>query len=251
MQKDKKKQEKDISKYFLCKHPGCGKFFRTKFSMTRHTLTHNQEKKFECSFCHKKFSLEHNMKEHTNTHTNEKPFVCGVDGCQERFRQSGKLSLHRRTHPGFALKEYTPNSDFNKKVKVKASARQQEKETSMKGLETQKKRVITRCPEQNLLRQGSGATNATVSGNNEPILHKETTEPQKTGLTQKALEEHDKLMELTMPDGIFKFYLELMPNVTPLNIRPVLPIPEKISIPNSHEAITQLKLFELLEGKEQ
>lgn len=30
------------------------------------------------------------------THTREKPFVCGINGCQERFRQRGKRSIHQR-----------------------------------------------------------------------------------------------------------------------------------------------------------
>ncbi len=40
------------------------------------------------------------------THTGECPYVCGVNGCQLRFKQNGKLSLHRRTHPEYALKHY-------------------------------------------------------------------------------------------------------------------------------------------------
>ena len=30
------------------------------------------------------------------THTREKPFLCGINGCQERFRQRGKRSIHQR-----------------------------------------------------------------------------------------------------------------------------------------------------------
>ena len=30
------------------------------------------------------------------THTREKPFICGIDGCEEKFRQRGKRSIHQR-----------------------------------------------------------------------------------------------------------------------------------------------------------
>ena len=34
------------------------------------------------------------------THTREKPFVCGIDGCQEKFRQRGKRSIHQKEAHG-------------------------------------------------------------------------------------------------------------------------------------------------------
>lgn len=56
------------------------------------------------------------MKEHECIHTNSRPYVCGVNGCQMRFRQRGKLSLHRRKHKGYKMKEYTligKNKEFS------------------------------------------------------------------------------------------------------------------------------------------
>ena len=41
-----------------------------------------------------------------NVHTKAKPFVCGINGCQETFRQRGKLCLHRMTHKEYKKKEY-------------------------------------------------------------------------------------------------------------------------------------------------
>ena len=84
----------------------CDTIFTTKFSLTRHRLVHSKEKKYACRFCDKKFALNQYRKEHECIHTNEKPYVCGVNGCTERFRQRGKLSLHRRRHEGYQIKKY-------------------------------------------------------------------------------------------------------------------------------------------------
>lgn len=84
----------------------CDQIFTTKFSLSRHSLVHSKEKPFKCRFCDKRFALNQYRKEHECIHTNEKPYVCGVNGCQERFRQRGKLSLHRRRHEGYQIKRY-------------------------------------------------------------------------------------------------------------------------------------------------
>ena len=89
---------------YSCKH--CSKTFSTNFSLVRHQLVHTQIKPFQCAFCTKTFALAQYQREHEFIHTNLKPFVCGVNGCTESFRQRGKLSLHRRTHGGYTLKQY-------------------------------------------------------------------------------------------------------------------------------------------------
>lgn len=90
------------------------KKFTTKFSLTRHQFIHSNVKKFTWKYCPKKFALKQYLKEHEWIHTDDRPFVWGVGGCQMRFRQRGKLSLHRRKHKGYKMKEYTliRNSQF-------------------------------------------------------------------------------------------------------------------------------------------
>lgn len=84
----------------------CDKKFTTKFSLNRHQFIHSNVKRFQCRFCPKKFALKQYLKEHECIHTNDRPYVCGVNGCNQRFRQRGKLSLHRRKHRGYKMKEY-------------------------------------------------------------------------------------------------------------------------------------------------
>ena len=100
---------------YPCNNAGCGRLFKTKFALKRHLLVHTKDRSCVCRYCGKKFSLPQYMREHLYTHTREKPYVCGVAGCQERFRQAGKLSLHRRTHAEYCVKKY--NFKLNPKVK--------------------------------------------------------------------------------------------------------------------------------------
>eukprot|EP00831_Metopus_contortus_P020751 TRINITY_DN19181_c0_g1_i1.p1 TRINITY_DN19181_c0_g1~~TRINITY_DN19181_c0_g1_i1.p1 ORF type:complete len:151 (-),score=18.50 TRINITY_DN19181_c0_g1_i1:213-623(-) len=102
---------------YPCPFKDCNKLFKSKFALKRHALIHSTDKPYPCPYCGKKFSLPQYMREHTYTHTQEKPYVCGVNGCQERFRQAGKLSLHRRTHSEYQTKEY--NYSLNPKKKEK------------------------------------------------------------------------------------------------------------------------------------
>ena len=40
------------------------------------------------------FTLPQYLKEHENIHNNALPFTCEITGCNRRFKQWGKLSLH-------------------------------------------------------------------------------------------------------------------------------------------------------------
>ena len=100
-----------------CPYSECGKTLKSSFSLRRHVqLMHEQAKRFACRYCGKVFSLKQYLMEHEYMHTNELPFLCGVDGCPERFRQRGKLCLHRRTHEGYETRQYKyPDPEERKK----------------------------------------------------------------------------------------------------------------------------------------
>ena len=86
------------SKTFRCDYANCTKVFTTRFSLRRHYLTHLGIKEHQCQFCGKRFSLAQYLKEHIYIHTGEKPFMCRYPGCGKRFRQAGKLSIHKKLH---------------------------------------------------------------------------------------------------------------------------------------------------------
>eukprot|EP00826_Nyctotherus_ovalis_P003871 TRINITY_DN10801_c0_g2_i3.p1 TRINITY_DN10801_c0_g2~~TRINITY_DN10801_c0_g2_i3.p1 ORF type:complete len:204 (+),score=6.14 TRINITY_DN10801_c0_g2_i3:46-657(+) len=90
--------------HFTCPYPECARAFKTKYSMKRHLFIHTQDKRFLCPHCPKAFALPQYLKEHIFTHTKDRPYVCDVAGCNKKFRQAGKLLIHRRTHKEHALK---------------------------------------------------------------------------------------------------------------------------------------------------
>ena len=117
--------KKTSPRNFICIYPECSRAFKTRFSMKRHMLIHSQLKEYKCSYCEKEFALAQYLKEHIYTHTKVKPYVCGILGCNKAFRQAGKLSLHRRTHKEYILKQhdcqavYVDKNNRSKKVKSK------------------------------------------------------------------------------------------------------------------------------------
>jgi len=109
---------------FACPWKGCGRLFRAQFSLNRHMVLHTDAKKYGCRFCQRKFSLPQYLREHEYTHTKELPYVCGIAGCSMRFRQAGKLSLHRRTHPEYNSKKYDYTLNQEKRTKLRLKCRQ-------------------------------------------------------------------------------------------------------------------------------
>ena len=80
-------------------------------------LIHTQPHRFTCNYCDRSFILAQYLREHQYVHTKELPYVCGINGCNMRFRQAGKLSMHRKSHPEYSVKKY--NYELNKKRRTK------------------------------------------------------------------------------------------------------------------------------------
>jgi uncharacterized Zn-finger protein len=59
---------------------------------------HTGERPFTCPFlgCAKSFARPQALTKHIRVHTDERPFVCTI--CGDRFKQSGHLRVHSRTH---------------------------------------------------------------------------------------------------------------------------------------------------------
>lgn len=90
-------------------------------------VLHTDAKKYTCKICQRTFSLPQYLREHEYTHSKELPYVCGIAGCTMRFRQAGKLSLHRRTHPEYKPKKYDYSLNKEKRTRAKAKTLQQMK----------------------------------------------------------------------------------------------------------------------------
>ena len=83
---------------YSCDYGNCTNKYKTKYSLKRHYLTHMGVKQYKCKFCDKRFSLSQYLQEHMYIHTGEKPFTCKFPGCGKKFRQAGKLSIHKKQH---------------------------------------------------------------------------------------------------------------------------------------------------------
>lgn len=256
-------------KTFTCTVPECKKLFKTKFSLSRHLLTHTQDKKHECQECNKKFTLLQHLTEHMNTHTNQRPFVCGVDGCLRRFTQSGKLSLHRRTHPSYAVKKYETNSRLNSKrpltlgdsdaerlTPVEEVKRDQEMETFVENGKhsSEKKADPVTANERSYMRQESGQTVSSTAEregrkSEVTLLKSKASEDfcSPMRLTKEALELHDKAVEAEASSNPFIRYLECLESSIPIFLRPALPLPQQLhQNKSSNETVcAKVNLFEL------
>jgi hypothetical protein len=98
---------------FICDFNGWEKIFTTKYSLIRHNQTHKKKKDFKWKECEKTFSIRQNLIEHEFVHTGELPYLWNVNGWQERFRQRGKLSLHRQSHKTYNKKSYRSHAAIN------------------------------------------------------------------------------------------------------------------------------------------
>ncbi|XP_077987014.1 uncharacterized protein LOC144441333 [Glandiceps talaboti] len=78
----------------VCKE--CGKGFNERCTLKRHTRIHTNEKLFVCNECGKGFMQSCHLKSHARIHTNETPFVCKE--CGKGFCDDGTLMRHIRIH---------------------------------------------------------------------------------------------------------------------------------------------------------
>lgn len=91
----------DERKKFVCKHPGCGKFFRYKSEIVRHAATHSESRPFVCQHenCFKAFKRNDALENHIrSSHTKETPFVCPFPECGMKFTTHGSFRYHVLKH---------------------------------------------------------------------------------------------------------------------------------------------------------
>ena len=158
--------------YFVCPFETCGRRFCAQFALNRHLIVHSENKQYICEYCGKKFSLSQYLREHRYLHTNELPYICGISGCTMCFRQAGKLSLHRRTHPEYKLKKYDYSLNTNKRSK------RHKKQIIQKNEPMASKDIIKKevdVPKKNSIVDGSN--NLTQNMNAENKIEKQTLLP--------------------------------------------------------------------------
>ena len=72
----------------------CGKGFKSKAHLKKHSKSHTEERPFPCKECGKAFKEKHALKDHQRTHTGERPYACSE--CDKAF-SAGSLSPYEKT----------------------------------------------------------------------------------------------------------------------------------------------------------
>ena len=63
----------------------CGKDFSNQSALSKHKLTHSDERRFSCQLCGKSFKRQDHLNGHMLTHRDKKPYECDVDGCEKTY----------------------------------------------------------------------------------------------------------------------------------------------------------------------
>ncbi|XP_054714606.1 uncharacterized protein LOC129224210 [Uloborus diversus] len=78
--------------------PTCGKVFSNSSALTKHKLTHSDERKYVCQLCAKAFKRQDHLNGHMLTHRNKKPFECDAEGCGKSYCDARSLRRHKENH---------------------------------------------------------------------------------------------------------------------------------------------------------
>ncbi|GIX66669.1 mitotic deacetylase-associated SANT domain protein [Caerostris darwini] len=78
--------------------PTCGKIFSNSSALTKHKLTHSDERKYICQLCTKAFKRQDHLNGHMLTHRNKKPFECDAEGCGKSYCDARSLRRHKENH---------------------------------------------------------------------------------------------------------------------------------------------------------
>ncbi|XP_004607757.2 zinc finger protein 541 [Sorex araneus] len=86
----------------------CGKVFSSASSLSKHYLTHSQERKHVCKICSKAFKRQDHLTGHMLTHQKTKPFVCIEQGCGKSYCDYRSLRRHYEVQHGLCVLKEAP-----------------------------------------------------------------------------------------------------------------------------------------------
>ncbi|KAL4712228.1 hypothetical protein ACJJTC_011089 [Scirpophaga incertulas] len=86
----------DKLKRWQCHVKGCGKTFHLKATLTKHSRSHTDTRRYVCVTCGKRFLDKQTLDEHGVTHLQIKPFQCHI--CLKQLTRRSRLRMHLRAH---------------------------------------------------------------------------------------------------------------------------------------------------------
>uniref|UniRef100_T1KE71 Uncharacterized protein n=1 Tax=Tetranychus urticae TaxID=32264 RepID=T1KE71_TETUR len=94
----KKRRIKNLGPPVRPQCPECGKDFSNQSALSKHKLTHSDERRFVCNLCQKAFKRQDHLNGHMLTHRDKKPFECDVEGCEKTYCDARSLRRHKENH---------------------------------------------------------------------------------------------------------------------------------------------------------
>lgn len=87
-------------KCYRCTFGGCGKIFKYKSEITKHSVVHFNNRPFSCPYegCDKAFKRSDALENHIRIHTKQSPFVCDFPECGLKFTTKAGLRYHTLKH---------------------------------------------------------------------------------------------------------------------------------------------------------
>ncbi|KAK7502754.1 hypothetical protein BaRGS_00006004 [Batillaria attramentaria] len=76
----------------------CGKQFNNYSALTKHRLTHSDERKYLCTICNKGFKRQDHLNGHQMTHLDKKPYQCPLENCDKGYCDARSLRRHLEAH---------------------------------------------------------------------------------------------------------------------------------------------------------
>ncbi|CAL8080325.1 unnamed protein product [Orchesella dallaii] len=83
----------------------CDKVFSNASALTKHKLTHSDERRHACATCGKAFKRQDHLNGHMLTHRNKKPFECKSKGCGKSYCDARSLRRHVENRHGHDVLE--------------------------------------------------------------------------------------------------------------------------------------------------
>ncbi|XP_039748222.1 zinc finger protein 91-like isoform X1 [Pararge aegeria] len=83
-------------KRWQCPLKDCGKTFFLRATLTKHSRTHTDTRRYVCVTCGKRFLDKQTLDEHGVTHLQIKPFQCHI--CLKQLTRRSRLRMHLRAH---------------------------------------------------------------------------------------------------------------------------------------------------------
>ena len=87
-------------KYYRCLTPHCGKIFKFKFEINRHSGVHSNIRPFKCDVpdCERAFKRNDALVSHKKTHFIRTLFNCPIKDCPSHFSSKSALKIHLKKH---------------------------------------------------------------------------------------------------------------------------------------------------------